>query len=184
MIAVRTLMAGAAATASLFAVGGVQTANASGAVSNWPTVRTGAHSTDVFTIQALLRFRHDGDTGFDQGLRVDGSFGSRTRAAVQQFQRERALGADGVVGPQTWSRLVSRTTLGDRGEQVLALQEQLRELSVERGISDPARLVRADGTFGASTKTAVQREQQRYSLPVTGIADPTTWRMLVLHTTN
>ena len=183
MIRVRTMLAGAVATASLLAVSGVQSADA--AEQSWPTVGAGAHSTDVFTIQSLLRFHHDGDIGPRQGLRVDGAFGPRTRAAVQQFQRERRLHADGIVGPLTWSRLVQRAALGARGEQVLALQEQLRELGVEREQAHPhSELVRVDGMYGPLTKAAVQREQQRYSLNPTGVADVATWRVLVAHTTD
>ena len=179
MIRIRTILAGTVAAASLLVGGDVQGASAAVIGQSWPTVAAGARNTDVFTIQALLRFHHDGDIGFDQGLIVDGVFGRKTRAAVQQFQRSHGLHADGVVGPLTWSRLVSRAAPGDRGDQVLALQEQLRELGVERGQTE---LLRADGTFGPVTKAAVQREQQRWSLKPTGIVDVATWRVLVLHT--
>lgn len=37
---------------------------------------------------------------------IDGVFGSRTGAAVKKFQRDEQLVVDGVVGPQTWSRLL------------------------------------------------------------------------------
>ncbi len=71
------------------------------------------------------------------------------------------------------------------GEQVLALQEQLRELGVEREQAHPhSELVRVDGMYGPLTKAAVRREQQRYSLNPTGVADVATWRVLVAHTTD
>ena len=37
----------------------------------------------------------------------DGIFGQITDEAVRQYQRENALTVDGIVGPQTWSKLFS-----------------------------------------------------------------------------
>jgi hypothetical protein len=44
-------------------------------------------------------------------LSPDGAFGPRTRDAVMQFQRQRQLSADGVVGADTWPRISSGATL-------------------------------------------------------------------------
>ena len=43
--------------------------------------------------------------GYDCGS-VDGIFGSKTKAAVMAFQKANGLGADGIVGPLTWGKLV------------------------------------------------------------------------------
>ncbi len=40
--------------------------------------------------------------GFDVGG-VDGSYGSKTAAAVKKLQQQSGVGVDGVVGPQTWA---------------------------------------------------------------------------------
>lgn len=38
-------------------------------------------------------------------IAVDGNYGPKTKAAVQEFQRARHLSADGVIGQITWPRL-------------------------------------------------------------------------------
>jgi hypothetical protein len=57
------------------------------------TVRLRNSGYDVRVIQWLM------------GVSPDGTFGSRTKAAVQQFQKAQGLVEDGVVGPQTWAKL-------------------------------------------------------------------------------
>ena len=42
---------------------------------------------------------------FGFNLNVDGVFGSKTEAAVHQFQLDHNLASDGIVGPQTWAAL-------------------------------------------------------------------------------
>ena len=44
-------------------------------------------------------------------LSVDGNFGKNTKSAVQQFQSQKLLGSDGVIGRQTWPRLVAHDQL-------------------------------------------------------------------------
>ncbi len=50
--------------------------------------------SDVKKIQKALRYA-------GLSVRVDGTFGSGTHAAVKSFQRKQGLRADGVVGPAT-----------------------------------------------------------------------------------
>jgi peptidoglycan hydrolase-like protein with peptidoglycan-binding domain len=55
---------------------------------------------DVDYLQFLLKVEGYREVGV-----VDGVFGQKTRAAVIRFQKANGLGADGVVGPKTWSKL-------------------------------------------------------------------------------
>jgi peptidoglycan hydrolase-like protein with peptidoglycan-binding domain len=59
-----------------------------------PTLRRGANNQLVRQIQMKL-----GVTP------ANGNFGPRTEAAVREFQRDRNLVPDGIVGPNTWAQL-------------------------------------------------------------------------------
>ena len=63
------------------------------------TLRSGLTGEAVKGLQSQLNTRN-------YGLTLDGVFGSRTDSAVRDFQSRNGLGADGVVGPNTWARLV------------------------------------------------------------------------------
>ncbi len=64
-----------------------------------PVLRLGSTGADVAMMQSMLN-RYQG-----AGLLVDGAFGPRTARALQTFQRDRGLDADGVCGPLTWAEL-------------------------------------------------------------------------------
>lgn len=59
------------------------------------TLRKGCRGSDVKTLQRYLN------------LIQDGIFGVLTEESVKEFQSSKGLTADGVVGPATWSKLVS-----------------------------------------------------------------------------
>jgi peptidoglycan hydrolase-like protein with peptidoglycan-binding domain len=60
----------------------------------------------VQRLQFMLNFVK----GVDE-LDVDGSFGSKTEAAVRAFQDNENLVADGIVGRSTWTALLRRWVL-------------------------------------------------------------------------
>ena len=66
--------------------------------SSRPLLRTGAAGAPVRQLQALLN-------AAGAVLKVDGSFGPATLAAVKAFQQRAGLIVDGVVGRQTWAAL-------------------------------------------------------------------------------
>lgn len=58
-------------------------------------------SADVLTLQALLNARYGNEV-----VKEDGDFGLKTERTVKAFQRLVHLDQDGLVGPNTWARLL------------------------------------------------------------------------------
>jgi peptidoglycan hydrolase-like protein with peptidoglycan-binding domain len=136
----------------------------------------GDEGEDVRTLQQRLRV-----AGFYYG-NATGIFGPITEEAVKRFQTAYKLDADGIVGPATLSKLPpegiggenppQRTaakdtlTVGDRGEAVRVIQEQLIKAGYLQG--------QPNGYFGPYTAEAVKRFQAANYLAASGIAGPTT----------
>lgn len=57
------------------------------------------YTDDTAMVQLMLN-----KLGYDCG-HVDGEYGARTKAMIRNFQHDRGLTEDGVVGPNTWSEL-------------------------------------------------------------------------------
>ena len=70
---------------------------------NFPTIRYGADNAPaVILIQGMLY-----DTGyFDDSKQVDGVFGDMTKQAVLCFQNDHGCCVDGIVGNETWKKLI------------------------------------------------------------------------------
>ncbi|NEA61294.1 peptidoglycan-binding protein [Streptomyces sp. SID12488] len=68
-----------------------------------PTVDPGSTGDAVRQVQCLINYY----SGYPNWLEEDGGYGPRTLAGVHWVQTCNATtgGADGVVGPSTWSRL-------------------------------------------------------------------------------
>ena len=133
------------------------------AAPSWPVLRTGMSGANVTTAQYLLR-------GHGHGISPDSDFGSATQGAVVAFQRANGLTADGVVGAQTWSRLVVTVSQGKSGDAVRAAQVQLNKFGSALVI---------DGSFGPATAAAVRTFQTANGLAVDGVIGPQTWAYLV-----
>jgi peptidoglycan hydrolase-like protein with peptidoglycan-binding domain len=56
---------------------------------------------DVQEIQQKLK-----DKGYEVG-KTDGHFGALTKLAIEKFQKDKGLEKDGVVGPETYAKLMS-----------------------------------------------------------------------------
>ena len=71
---------------------------------NYTLLMQGDHLPMVGVLQHLLN-----RTG--EAVAIDGIFGSRTFAAVKNFQKKRDLTTDGIVGERTWERLTTGLSL-------------------------------------------------------------------------
>ena len=102
--------------------------------------------------------------------------------AVKEFQAQRGITVDGLVGPETFRRLEeARWRLGDRvlsyaaahttvGEDVLELQQRLNSLGFEAG--------REDGIFGQATDHALRDFQHNTGIAADGVCGPATFKAL------
>lgn len=61
-------------------------------------LHVGSHGSNVRILQRRLNER-------GKAITADGIFGHQTHAVVMQFQQEKHLLPDGIVGPKTWSAL-------------------------------------------------------------------------------
>lgn len=71
-------------------------------VTGLPMLKVGSKSETVRAAQILL-IAYGYDVGVDG---ADGEFGANTRAAVVRYQKDNAIGADGIVGGKTWAKLL------------------------------------------------------------------------------
>jgi lysozyme len=65
----------------------------------YPTIKSGSRGDAVRLLQERLK-----ELGYECG-KSDGIFGQKTKQAVLQFQKNKNLKADGIVGINTWSAL-------------------------------------------------------------------------------
>jgi hypothetical protein len=81
--------------------------------SGYPTIRYGNIGNYVCTCQDALN-----TLGYSTGG-LDGIFGSNTRNAVLTFQNRNSLSSDGIMGPLSWSRLMSQVNGIGRANTVI-----------------------------------------------------------------
>jgi peptidoglycan hydrolase-like protein with peptidoglycan-binding domain len=148
-------------------------------VLEWPPLSR-TNMTDwtppIRAMQYLLRYR-------GVKVAVDGKFGMQTEAAVKRFQKTHKLRADGVVGSQTWEKLIVRLKRGNKGNAVRAAQAALN--GINNHVGDPLFDLSEDGVFGTETEQAVREFQEgdgtrEGDLKIDGIIGRETWCYLVL----
>jgi astacin len=65
----------------------------------------GSRGSEVEFLQRILS-----TAGYVLGS-IDGIFGNKTKSAVMKFQKDKGLAVDGIVGPKTWNKLISLSTI-------------------------------------------------------------------------
>jgi peptidoglycan hydrolase-like protein with peptidoglycan-binding domain len=93
-------------------------------ISQRPTLKEGSRGEEVQRMQELLSKAEEierqqgGSLKLDVG-RIDGVFGSKTKASVIKFQNDRKIKADGIVGQVTWKQLSYVLTFDLSPEQIV-----------------------------------------------------------------
>ena len=142
------------------------------------SLRMGDSGSAVKDLQTKLK-----KLGYYDGT-VDSTFGSGTYAAVKAFQKKYNLTADGVAGSETLKKLDtayknadSNTSTDDdslrkgaTGAAVKTLQTNLKKLGFYTAY--------VDGSFGATTESAVKAFQKKYGLTADGVAGSATLKKI------
>ncbi len=137
-----------------------------------PTIQTGSTGGDVRRLQrVLVMMKSFGPEG------IDGIFGTKTEAAVRDFQKGASITVDGIVGPDTWNALPAdpdtpELAKGATGTEVSAMQQALHIHSGGNPPGDPGPI---DGIFGDLTDAAVKSYQSAVGVAVDGIVGDQTW---------
>lgn len=152
-------------------------------------------SVRVRVLQEMLRYLSytEREPAFE--VAVSGVYNAETEEAVKVYQGSRGLPVTGVVDRMTWDSIVREYRYrleetepiyielikdrggmipGERSDEVLILQLILNEQRSEYGYP----YIPLSGVYGAETMEAVWEFQEVNLLPVTGIADRRTLRMV------
>lgn len=165
-------------------------------------LREGDSGRDVAVIQTSLNQISENYTAIPKISPVDGYFGASTTEAVREFQRIFNLTVDGIVGKNTWYKMVYLyvslrrlaelrsegqtifgTSLaypeaigpGDTGADVQVLQYLIALISVFNPYIPEVDIT---GVYNENTKNAVIAIQRENGLPETGIVDAATWEYI------
>lgn len=118
-------------------------------------LKVGSRGNDVKNLQYGLHI-----INYSAGV-VDGIFGSKGLVAVKNFQRANGLAVDGIVGDDTWNRLISK---------IRPIEEALSK----KGFA----VDRIDGVATSTTYNAVLNFQRANNLSADGIVGANTMRAL------
>lgn len=128
---------------------------------------------------------------------ADGKYGNNMTNAVRRFQGQFGLAADGIIGPQTWNKIVAVSkgvrdknntsvtsqypgyvlNIGSQGDSVRFIQSYLNAVNTYTGAGWPTLTV--DGIYGSMTKQVVRNFQTKYNLKADGIVGRNTWAFII-----
>jgi len=120
--------------------------------------------------------------GYNLDGGVTGKYDAKTKAAVYEFKKDKGLSnkgaASGVVGKDTWNRLISGIWLvkGDKGENVTRLQQMLSIADYPTGNDKK-------GEFGSGTFNAINKFKDKNKIfnsgDMKGIVGDQVWNLLI-----
>lgn len=143
------------------------------------TVRrqAGAPRLDVSILQAFLA--REGLLGWE----IDGLYGPVTERAVKAFQAREGLAQDGIVGPATWSRLVSNlATNGDEPSDNDLFTDQVNSVSNGKTLTaeDYAKAAEFLGVDVATIRAVCEIESSGGGVAIAEYLKEKDWRMFAL----
>ena len=115
-------------------------------------------------------------TGYSAIKKADGIFSDAFAAHVTQWQTDNGLGADGIIGKLSWTKMAElaptcSTKKNKKSVYSCAIQLLLGGLTV-------------DGDYGSNTKKAVSAFQSANGLGADGVCGSKTWSMLIVGKTS
>ena len=133
-------------------------------------------ATQTAVYNAVVRLQVElKNAGYAPGT-ADGNFGSKTRAALEKFQKDEGLEVTGEMNKATWAAM-DRSSLGIRGGAAARTSEQIKRMQqalIGLGyLSD-----KADGAYGSRTREAVRQYQKAHGLTADGSAGSKTMTSL------
>ncbi|MBO5321372.1 MAG: peptidoglycan-binding protein [Clostridia bacterium] len=165
-------------------------------------LETGDRGNNVQILQIQLNRIRQNYPAIPEITNPNGTFGIETENAVRKFQEIFSLPQTGIVDKSTWYRIKQYyngvKSLAELASEGITLEEatvpfstQLAQgnsgidvrtlqyyLSIIAYFNSDLQPVPLDGIYDAATVDAVERFQEFYGLPVTGIVDNDTWNVI------
>ncbi|WP_276300483.1 N-acetylmuramoyl-L-alanine amidase [Halorussus lipolyticus] len=134
---------------------------------SWPTYSYGDQAEAVYSIQYLLE-----ENGYPLDYH-DGIYGTEVETTIEQFQSDRNITVDGIVGPETWNELYV-VVWDAEDDPWWATYGAQHHLNYGQGYD-----IAVDGYYGPETRSAIEDFQTSAGLTVDGVVGHDTWQALM-----